>query len=392
MAFFGKGKVGLQTSAVTEYPESVAQPSSSQSDFEKTFKPFVLKKEANLAPVNWFLEQKGRRKSSLTSMASDRDVIVVDDDTGTICEADGDTSSVKGKGQSSFLSGASAQDVIVIDGEGQVKGEDTEMQCEADSDISSMSAKGLRTAVSLLRSDLNSSYADRLKSALLSLRSSFGGSHFRHRSTVSPRLKTYYPITVRDLMSQLTEAEVAGDISCVRSYSNELNSLTVFPRKVLIFREDFRPGYFGTWTRNSATIGPRCPFAKDLAVFDYGYDSAEEWEEEGEADDVVDDGEEEDGEIEDPDSDLDSWLVDDDDDDVQPPSHESSPPLSLPEFYVSPPPKRKSNGEERKLGKKRKVVVPLLPFAKGPCWETPVTWCENDLFKPYQIRLFNGQL
>jgi chromatin assembly factor 1 subunit A len=192
-------------------------------------------------------------------------------------------------------------------------------------------------------------------------------------------------------MSQLTEAEVVGDISCVRSHSNELNSLTVFPRKVLIFREDFRPGYFGTWTRNSATIGPRCPFAKDLAVFDYGYDSAEEWEEEGEADDVVDDGEEEDGEIDDPDSDLDSWLVDDDDD-VQPPSHESSPPLSLPEFHVSPPPKRKSDGEERKLGKKRKVVVPLLPFAKGPCWETPVTWCENDLFRPYQIRLFNGQL
>jgi chromatin assembly factor 1 subunit A len=191
-------------------------------------------------------------------------------------------------------------------------------------------------------------------------------------------------------MSQLTGAEVAGDISLVRHHLTKLTNLTLFPRKALIFHEDLRPGYFGTWTRNSATIGPRSPFKRDQAVLDYGYDSGEEWEEEGEADDVVEDGDEEDGDADDPDSDLDSWLVDDDE--VETVGQERScSPSSVEIITPLTPPKRKLDSGDRKLGKKRKVVVPLVPFAKGPCWEPAVAQCQSDLIKPFQIRLFNGQ-
>jgi chromatin assembly factor 1 subunit A len=206
-----------------------------------------------------------------------------------------------------------------------------------------------------------------------------------------PHLKTYNPLAVRDIVSQLSEAEIAGDISLVRSILLKLCNRSLLPAKVFIFTEDVRPGYFGTWTRNSRIIGPRTPFAKDVLVFDYSYDSGEEWEEEsaGEADDVVEDGEDEDVDGSDPDSDLDSWLVDDDDE----------PEVSLEDIRDSSPPlisafpqttKRKAEEGEKKLSKKRKVVVPLVPFARGPCWESSIGQCDHDLLKPYRIQMFNG--
>jgi len=142
-------------------------------------------------------------------------------------------------------------------------------------------------------------------------------------------------------------------------------------------------------------IGPRTPLARDALEFDYGYDSGEEWEEEpaGDADDV-EDGEEEDAEAEDRDSDLDSWLVDDDE-----PVEPGSPPdpnlLDGDVPMVDLPPKRKAvtvDSEEKQNSKKRKVVVPLVAFAKGPCWEDTIGRCGHEVFKPYQIKLFNGTL
>jgi len=330
---------------------------SNQSDFDRTFKPFVLKKDAILAPVNWFSEAKGKQKAS--------------------------------------KSGISDLDAIIIDHEEQVElDERAKGVHEIDYDVNNISARGSSIPLSKHFAYDLMLYLEHLDLVLHDFRSSSDSTHScrSSRPCASPCLKTSHPISVRDLMSQLTEAEVAGDISLVRHYQSKLNNHSLFPRKVIIFAEDLRPGYFGTWTRNSASIGPRSPFKKDLAVLDYGYDSGEEWEEEGEADDVIDDGEEDDGE-EDPDSDMDGWLVDDEEvEDVSLPSQNGSlspPPL---DFLAPLPPKRKSNDEERKLGKKRKVVVPLVPFAKGPCWERAIDQCEQELFCPYQIQLFNGQL
>jgi chromatin assembly factor 1 subunit A len=196
-------------------------------------------------------------------------------------------------------------------------------------------------------------------------------------------------------MAELTEAEMVGSTSLVRSLLDTLSSRARIPAKILIHHDDLRPGYFGTWTRSSRIIGPRTPLAKDALALDYGYDSGEEWEEDwnGDGEDVVEDGEEEDGDaLEDVDSDLDDWLVDDDEvEEVMEKPREWTG--SLPPEMPPPALKRKPNdaSKEKSLGKKRKVVVPLMPFAKGPCWEREIGTCSYDPFRPYKIHLFNGR-
>ncbi|KAI5101043.1 chromatin assembly factor 1 subunit A [Silurus meridionalis] len=75
--------------------------------------------------------------------------------------------------------------------------------------------------------------------------------------------------------------------------------------KLLQFRENYRPAYWGTWSKKSTHISPRCPFKVDKDLLDYEVDSDEEWEEEepgeslshseGDDDDEGDDDEEDDG-------------------------------------------------------------------------------------------------
>lgn len=208
----------------------------------------------------------------------------------------------------------------------------------------------------------------------------------------SRSFKTDNHLAVRTLIAELSEAEISGDISLVRFLLNTLSNRNVLPAKVLIFSEDIRPGYFGTWTRSSRIVGPRAPLAKDMVALDYAYDSGEEWEEEkGDADDVVEDGEDEEGGEEDGDSDLDSWLVDDEVVEVIGGEGCDEFSWSLP-LVPAPAVKRKTaDDEDGKLGKKRKVVVPLVPFAKGPFWEENIGQCEYDSFKPYKVQLFNGK-
>lgn len=198
-------------------------------------------------------------------------------------------------------------------------------------------------------------------------------------------------------MQQLTEAEVTGsDDGTVRKLLNLLRDRSKIPAKVLSFHEDMRPGYFGTWTRNSREVGPRRPFGKDVVSLDYTVDSEAEWEEEEEGD-VVEDAEE-DNDPDDPaggddDSDADSWLVDDDE--PVDPGTPVEDRFGSPDFpLLPPPPKRKSKPEDeaKKGAKKRKVVEQLVPFEKGPCWETTIGECAWEPFKAMRIQFFNGKL
>lgn len=68
--FFGKPKASSPAAAV-------AGPSKLQTDFERTFKPFVLGKDKVLAPTNWFLAAKRRKTSSNSNRT---EVIVIDSD------------------------------------------------------------------------------------------------------------------------------------------------------------------------------------------------------------------------------------------------------------------------------------------------------------------------
>uniref|UniRef100_A0A8C7IVY4 Chromatin assembly factor 1, subunit A (p150) n=1 Tax=Oncorhynchus kisutch TaxID=8019 RepID=A0A8C7IVY4_ONCKI len=50
--------------------------------------------------------------------------------------------------------------------------------------------------------------------------------------------------------------------------------------KLLQFRENYRPAYWGTWSKKSPHISPRYPLRQDKVLLDYEVDSDEEWEEE----------------------------------------------------------------------------------------------------------------
>lgn len=199
-------------------------------------------------------------------------------------------------------------------------------------------------------------------------------------------------------MQRLTEAEVAGeDDSVVRAFLTTLRDRTKIPAKALMFHADARPGYFGTWTRNSREVGPRQPFGRDVVSLDYSVDSEAEWEDEEEGEGVEDgeeEGEDEGGVVEEPDSDLDSWLVDDDEP-VEPGTPVEAR-FGSPDFppLIPLPPKRKKAEEEKKAQekpKKRRVVEPLVQFEKGPCWESVIGECAWEPFKAMRIEFFNGK-
>ena len=330
--FFGKAKHPVPDSSTTRDSNASAGPLV-DSEFQRTFKPFVLKKDAEIAPYNWFLEHK--RKGRMTGV-SHEEAIVIDDDA-----------SVQG-----------------IPDSGMLPDETSLLTPPSDSST-------------ILRE-----FVQELRHSSLS---------FCRRARKMSSLKTHNQHSVRDIISQLNDAEVAGDPAQVRHLLSILRDRQVFPAKVLIFREDSRPGYYGTWTRNSRQVGPRTPLERDVLARDYGYDSGEDWEDEGpgDADDVIDNGEDDEPDAEDADSDLDSWLVDDDDEIGPPfdldniPSPHSEPTVSLP--------KRKAENTEKRPDKKRKVVVPLVPYVKGPFWESRIGHCEYDPFSPYRIQLLNGK-
>ena len=81
--FFGKARTAgvaspskLKTTA-QDAERSSPGPVVTQSDFEKTFRPFAIKKDAELAPENWFRECRRRNQHSHRTVGN---VIVIDDD------------------------------------------------------------------------------------------------------------------------------------------------------------------------------------------------------------------------------------------------------------------------------------------------------------------------
>ncbi|KAI9455565.1 hypothetical protein BJY52DRAFT_1224586 [Lactarius psammicola] len=310
--FFGKPKPSSSTVA-SPSKGPAASSSNMLSEFDRVFKPFVLKKDAELAPVNWFRDARKRKR------LVDADVIVVDED----------------------------DDVEVLD----VEMHELDFNPEASP----------RTCPSIPTRSGSSS-------------------------------------TVRSIMARLSEAEVSDDTAVVRALLSELHDRTRTLAKVFIFHEDERPGYFGTFTKHSRLIKPRRPFARDDIAIDYAYDSGAEWgeEEEGGGDDILGDSDDERDDDEESD-DLDGWLVDGDDGEAATPVEERE---GLEAFLFPPLPeggkhKRKVEKEKEKetdtegKTKKRKAVVPLVPFIKGPCWETEIGDCEYEPFNHYRIQLFN---
>lgn len=336
-SFFGKPKASSTTTSPSKCP--APSPSNTLSDFDKVFRPFVLKRDAELAPINWFRDARQKRRA-------DADVIVIDED--------------------------------------DIEIHDVEMS-EPDPSPNASPRSASFLCYGALR------FAERV--VLARLRHMLSGCP----SSPSPS-GSCSPDTIRSIMARLSEAEVTGDTVAVRALLSELHDRTRIPAKALIFHENERPGYFGTFTKRSRIIKPRRPFVRDDIAIDYAYDSDAEWgeEEEGGGDDVLGDSDDERDDEEESD-DLDDWLVEGDDEEVVTPVEEREgmdafpfPPISEASKSKRKAVKEKETDTEGKT-KKRKVVVPLVPFIKGPCWESEIGNCEYEPLNHYRIQLFNGE-
>jgi len=101
------------------------------------------------------------------------------------------------------------------------------------------------------------------------------------------------------------------------------------------------------------------------------------------ADDNDDDDEGDVGE----DSDADSWLVDDDNND----DAEAVAPVDGPD--PPPLPKRRLEGTSGAGNSyKKRRVVPLVPFVRGPVWDPSIAKTVEEVFIPFRVRFFNGML
>ncbi|KAF9533495.1 hypothetical protein CPB83DRAFT_880065 [Crepidotus variabilis] len=332
--FFNKPKAAAPTVRIQQ-PMAVAGPSKVQSDFERTFKPFVLGKDKVLAPQNWFKAERKRRRR-IAAQGTSKTIIVVDSED--------------------------EHDVEMID------------TYPSHEELSSMTPQ------------------ERLRLSLVDLPPPLTPT-LRLRNP--PGFKIYHPESVRDIFTQLSEAEVSGNAELVRDIQDKLTKRDNIPAKAFCFHTDTRPGYFGTWTRNSKIIGPRRPLVKDTLVFDYAYDSGEEWEVEaaGDVDDAADDQDDEPEADSDRDSDLDSWLVDDDESpvDLAELTRRGSPPPLI-DLTTSPSNSKRKAEEAEKKSKKKRKVDPLVPVARGPIYETTIGDISHELFhpfEPYGIQRFN---
>lgn len=69
------------TSLTKEADPNAAGPSNIQSDYVKAFKPFTIKRDVEIAPINSFYQrQKGKKFRETQNLASGAVVIVIDDD------------------------------------------------------------------------------------------------------------------------------------------------------------------------------------------------------------------------------------------------------------------------------------------------------------------------
>ncbi|KAJ3194575.1 hypothetical protein HK101_002386 [Irineochytrium annulatum] len=64
--------------------------------------------------------------------------------------------------------------------------------------------------------------------------------------------------------------------------------------KFLSYAEDYRPPYFGTWSKSSAVLSGRQPFKCDVSALNYEADSEAEWEEEEPGEELGSEDEEDD--------------------------------------------------------------------------------------------------
>ncbi|GAA5894231.1 hypothetical protein JCM8208_002383 [Rhodotorula glutinis] len=241
-------------------------------------------------------------------------------------------------------------------------------------------------------------------------------------STASPRRIPAYdphpapPVNVRQCVVAINDSTLtSSDTSVYYSLLEDRSKVRV---KLFKFHSDVRPGYVGTWTKTSHVVGPRTPLARETALLNYAVDSDDEWEEEPDdpdAEDVGSDGgarsDEEGGAAgTGAESEADSWLAEDDeieyevgydadgdiamldaegrgigDDDDDIIVVESEKERRRRERDA----KKKKVERERKKKEREAKRGPMLPVAKGLCWQHDIGAVEDVVFEPMRIQFLN---
>lgn len=167
-----------------------------------------------------------------------------------------------------------------------------------------------------------------------------------------------------------------------RAVLDELRDRRKFPWKTLAFDQQLRPPYAGTFTKKSLAVGPRTPFAQD-PVFDYSYDSGDDWQEEEEGGDDIDQPAEEEADedaVSEDEGEFDDWL-----DNAEDPVFASAPDGDV----VMAEPTSHPASPKKRVPVKR--ITKLTPTWQGPVWESVIAEPTEGLDE-YRIHLLNGEL
>ncbi|EGG09819.1 uncharacterized protein MELLADRAFT_77071 [Melampsora larici-populina 98AG31] len=213
---------------------------------------------------------------------------------------------------------------------------------------------------------------------------------------IPSQIKANKLIPIREIVNGLAENEMSGSIEGTRKYRRMLKNRSMVPLKHLVFHEDVRPGYIGTWSKTSRLVKPRKPFGRDSCLLDYDYDSEADWVEDDlegedlEGSDLGKNGEESDlenGGLDE--SDEDGWLVGDDEVELDYTELENQVMEGIEEIGKS---KSKSTATATATNgavKRRKIVGPLVPVVKGPMWEKRLGEVDVPMFEPFRIQFIN---
>ncbi|KAF9134186.1 hypothetical protein BGW39_007800 [Mortierella sp. 14UC] len=132
--------------------------------------------------------------------------------------------------------------------------------------------------------------------------------------TSKPRTKQRLPQGARDMSVAdviqsgllLQEDQDADDISAMLTWKD----IPALRMRLLQFAENYRPAYYGTWSKRSKNITGRRFLGKDTDLVDYDFDSEAEWEEDEEGEECkTDDDDDEADELGSEQEEEDDWLV-----------------------------------------------------------------------------------
>lgn len=155
-------------------------------------------------------------------------------------------------------------------------------------------------------------------------------------------------------------------------------------------------GSLGTFSKTSKLIRPRKPFAKDTCLFDYDYDSEDEWDEEeaGDGEDVNSDDARSQGSDEaDSQDELDDWMCEDNEIEYEEGFEadgseiQKDPTIAARDRAIA----KKERSAKDSLARS-KAPKALVPVSRGPVWEPQYGHQLHSAFESMSICFLNGEV